>query len=362
MLDSGKIYYCFIALCVLLLNSVTSCVPDKPKPKLDDPIIAGRRVFIANEGSLDNGNASLSVYLPDSNKIYNNVFKDVNGIPVGDVLQSINIINDQIYIVINNSDKILVLDSKTYSLKQTITVAKPRYILQVNANKAYISSLFHPKIFVLDLSSGQIIKEIKTEYPNTENIIIHNKKVYASNWDTACNYIYEINSETDEITDKINISGYAPHALSLDKNNKLWVLSGNVKKYKKSVLTVIDLSSKTVAKTITFPEHADAIKTAFNPTKDTLYFIGVNYDGGTDFNGIYRISIYDNQLPTAAFIQAQAMQYFWGLNIDPSNGDIYVGDPKGFIQQGNVLIYHANGNLQHTITTDIGPSFFFFEK
>ncbi len=345
---------------IIIAVTISSCVPDTPKPKEEELIASGRRVYIANEGSLGNGNASLSIYLPDSSKMYNNVYKDINRTPIGDILQSICVINNQIYLVVNNSDKILVLDGATYKLKQTISVQKPRYILQVSENKAYISSLFHPKIFVVDLVSGQVIKAIQTDYPNTEKMILHDQKVYVCNWDTACNYLLEINPETDEITDKINIAGYAPHAVDVDINNKLWILSGNVEKQKESMLTVVNPITKSIEKTIAFPQKADAIKTAFNPTKDTLYFIGVNYYGSTNFNGIYRLNINDHQLPTAPFIQAQALQYFWGLGIDPNTGEIYVGDPKGFIQQGNVLIYHPNGNLLHSFTVDIGPSYFLF--
>lgn len=100
----------------------------------------------------------------------------------------------------------------------------------------------------------------------------------------------------------------------------------------------------------------------FNPTKDTLYFIEVNYSGGQQNNGIYRMGIHDATLPSQAFIQAQNLQYFWALGISSKSGNIYVGDPKGFTQKGTVLVYNASGSLTHQFAVGLGPGHFYFDE
>ena len=67
-------------------------------------------------------------------------------------------------------------------------------------------------------------------------------------------------------------------------------------------------------------------------------------------------------LPQSLFIPAQALQYFWALGVDPATNRIYVGDPKGFIQQGNVSVYQTNGDLIRSFTVGLGPGYFYFDR
>ena len=60
--------------------------------------------FVTNEGNFGSGNGSLS-YVDDNNQVTNNVFSSINSFPLGDVVQSMSIINDNAYIVVNGSAK-----------------------------------------------------------------------------------------------------------------------------------------------------------------------------------------------------------------------------------------------------------------
>lgn len=345
----------------LVFLSCAGCIKDKPQPDKNRPAPADNSfIFIANEGSLGNGNASLSVYDPESGHIFNQIFSEINGQSLGDVFQSISGTGKQLYLAINNSDKIIVMDKASFKLLGTIHVDKPRYMLAVPGGKMYVSSLFYPEINIVNPETFQNLGKITVDYPNTEGMLLLNGKVYACNWDTACNYIYEINPVTDQIMDRISIAGYAPQAVVVDKNNKLWVMAGNVSKNKVASLTQIDPMSHTILKSFTFPQGAEMIKPVFNPGKDTLYFLGVNYNGEADYNGLYRMAITANSLPVVPFIAAQPLQYFWGLGIDPERNQIYLGDPKGFIQQGTVSVYSPEGILLNRFNTGLGPGFFYF--
>lgn len=341
---------------------LSSCVKDKPEdPKVNPPGKLERKVFIANEGSLGNGNASLSVYDLEKDSIYNKVYFQKNNEGVGDVLESLLSVDEHLFLAVNNSDKITVIDKNTFALVANIPVNKPRQMLLVEENKLYVSSLFYPEINIIDPKTFQKTGKISVDFPNTEGLLYHKGKVYAANWDTACNYIYEIDPVINKITHRIPIAGSAPLAILLDKNQKLWVLSGNAQKEKKAVLTQLDPESRSIIKSFSFPQNAEIIKPAWNPTKDTLYYLGVNYDGGTANNGVYRMSISAEQLPTQAFIAAQPLQYFWGLGIDSVKNQIYIGDPKGFIQNGEVRIYSTEGSLLKKFNTNLGPGYFLFD-
>jgi DNA-binding beta-propeller fold protein YncE len=347
-------------LAVLLLLS--SCVKDKPDPVAPPPAAAGRQVFIADEGSLGNGNASLTVYNIDQGIAYNNVYAQKNGQSLGDVLQSIVAGDGNLFLAVNNSDKITVISQKDFSLTGTIAVRKPRYMLRVSEDKMYVSCLFYPEINIVNPKTMQVTGKIATDYANTEGMTLLNGKVYACNWDTACSYLYEIDPATDAITHRITLAGRAPQQVIVDRNDKLWVLSGNVYKKKTASLTQIDPASRAILKSFVFPDQADVMKPVFNPAKDTIYYLGVNYSGGTAYNGLYRMNINAASLPSQQFIAAQPLQYYWGLGIDPVTGYIYLADPKGFLQKGAVAIYKQDGNVVNRFDTDLGPGYFLFEQ
>jgi DNA-binding beta-propeller fold protein YncE len=352
---------------VLTLLSVTlilsSCKKDKPTPTSPtDNNSEGRKVFIANEGSLGNGNASLSFYNIDKDSIFNQVYSNANSQSLGDVFQSMLIDNDRIFMAINNSDRITVVNKKTFVSQGNIAVAKPRYLLKLSDTKMYVTSLYNAKINIVNPSTLQVTGSINIDYQNSEGLAQLNGKVYVANWDTACNYIYEIDPATDAISARIPIAGRASQQILVDKDNKLWVLAGNVYKEKVATLTQIDPQTRAILKNFTFPAGADLMKPCWNPTKDTMYFLGVNYNGGTDYNGVYRMSIYSNTLPNNLFIQAQALQYYWGLAVDSVKNQIYLGDPKGFIQNGNVSIYQTDGTKVKSFSVGLGPGFFSFDN
>lgn len=352
----------YMALWIAGLLFLQACVKDKPeKQESPEPSLTGRRFYIANEGGFGYGNASLSMYNIDQDSIFNDVFYRKNNQPLGDVFQSMLIDGSLLYMAVNNSDKIIIAGKQDFSLAGSITVSKPRYMLKVSDHKMYVSSLYHPQINIINTETREVTGKIDIDFPNSEGMTLLNGKVYACNWDTACNYIYEIDPATDAVTARIPIAGKAGQQVLSDKNHHLWVLAGNVYKQKIATLTQIDPVTRTILKSFTFPAGADVMKPCWNPAKDTLYFLGVNYSGATDYNGVYRMAIDANDLPLSLFIQAQPLQYYWGLNVDSVTNQIYLGDPKGFIQQGNISVYQTNGQKIRSFNTGLGPGYFSFD-
>jgi hypothetical protein len=76
-----------IYILVLLVFLSISCtkITDDHRPAY----LSGKGVFVLNEGNFTWGNGSLSLYSYDSTKIYNNLFQDINGRPLGDVPNAI---------------------------------------------------------------------------------------------------------------------------------------------------------------------------------------------------------------------------------------------------------------------------------
>jgi hypothetical protein len=348
---------------ILLLSLVFfACKKDKPNtPTNTIPIDTTNKVLMVCEGSLGNGNASLSVYYPAKDSVYNDVYAQVNTAPLGDVFQGVIKVNQQYFLSINNSDKMLVVGSTNYQQQQTIYIPKPRYALLVSNSKMYVGSLFSNVLSVLNPATYLVAKQITMPFQNVEGMLLQDSFAYICCWDTACHYVYKINTQTDKIIDSIGLVGAAPHQLCLDKEGRMWVLAGNAPKHTNASLTCIDINKQGIVKSFVFAADVEAIKPCFNPAKDSLYFIEVNYSGATMNNGIYCMPIAASVLPFTPFISCQANQYYWALGIDAHTGLIYVGDPKGFVQQSSVSVYSPQANLLHRFTVGLGISSFYFD-
>ena len=352
---------CKILSCFLVVLFLFASCKKEPEAKVVPPVNTANRTFVICEGNLGNGDASLGMYLAEKDSFYHDVFQSVNGQQLGDVFQSMQLIGDKYFLCVNNSDKIVVLNKTDLKIVGTIAIPKPRYILSIDASKAYVSSIFNDKVYIIDPQTLQIKGDIKMPAQNAEGMTLWNDKAIVCTWDTTMNKIYFVNTQTDVVEKEVTIAGKAPQESLIDKEGMLWVLSGNVTKGVPSYWTRLDPSTGAIIKSFSFPPIADVVRPVMNAAKDSLYFIEVNYSEGTANNGIYRVDINAANLPTQPFIPSQSFQYFWALGIDERTGNIFVGDPKGFVQKGSVSVYQPDGTLVKTFKTGVGPGHFYFE-
>ena len=344
---------------LLLTTLLAACVKDAPKPNIKIVSTNGS-VYIVCEGNFGNGDATLYNYNIVTDSVNGDLYKTNNNTALGDVFQSIKRIGDSLYLCINNSDKVVVLNANTHKEVGKIDVPKPRYILPTSPTMAYVSTLYSNKIYTINPKTLQITGTTTIPHQNPEGMVRILDNVIVCPWDTTCNKIYTINTTTSNVTHTTQLAGFAPHAVLVDKEQMLWVMAGNVTKGKAATLTRIDPSTGNILKAFTFANGIDPIKPVFNKTRDTLYYIQVKYDGSTNGNGIYRMSIQDNELPTKSLIPTLPYQYFYALGIEPVTGYLYVGDPKGFTQKGTVGIYKPDGTLIKSFLTGLGPGQIYF--
>ena len=356
----GKVYKVLMPLILLCLFD--SCRKDTPGVDANSAPTASRLVYVACEGNYGANNASLYALHPSVGSVFGDIFKTANGgKPLGDVFQSMVRIGAQYYLCINNSDRIVVLDTGTYVLKTTIMVSQPRYIMQVTSSKAYISALYGNKVSILDLATNTIIGTIPLPARNPEGMCMCGNLAAVACWDTGADAVCLIDPNTDEVMHVYHAAGRAPQEVLTDKNGMLWVLSGNSPENAAPYWTEFEPSTGAILKKMDFPPTVNPVRPIFNRTKDTLIFIEANYFGGTSQNGIFEMGINDTALPATPIIPAVQNQYFWALGVDPATGNLYVGDPKGFTQNGEVYIYTNAGVLQSGFKVGLGPGHFYFD-
>ncbi len=322
-------------------------------------------VFICNEGNFTYGNASLSFYEPETETVSNNIFYNANNFPLGDVCMSATIKDSLIFLVINNSGKISVINTKTFKHEATVTgLTSPRYILMISNTKAYITDLYDKNITIINPETFQKTGSVFIGN-GTEQIVRYKNTAFVTGW-SYNNKVYKIDIDTDKLVDSLTVTKQ-PNSIVLDKNNKLWVLSdggfsGIPGGQEIPALTKIDAETFNIEKIINFPStETSPSRLSLNGTRDTLYFINGSWGGTADTEkGIFRMSVNSENLPTAAFIP-QNEKLFYGLGIDPVTSGIYVSDAKDYIQKGIIYYYKPEGTLQDSFKTDIIPSYFCFK-
>lgn len=341
---------------------ISSCVKDQPPHTSKTFTIPPlqQAALIVNEGSLGLGNASLSILDQEQWIMYQDVFNMVNSRPMGDIFQSIYTMNNELFLLMNNSDEILVVDDQNFALKNKIKIKKPRYMLQIDATHAYVTSLFNRQIYVLNTTDLSITDSISLPFEHSEQLVENDGYVYVCNWNIESNFIYKIDPQTHEIVQSIDIGVKAAHGIVVDKNNHLWIFSGQPREQIPAAITVYDPQTERILRQKIFDGISEYLKPALSPHADTIYYLGVNYDGGLEGNGVFFSSILDEELHTHTFLAAAPYQYFWGLAVDRDKRHLYLADPRGFIQRGKLSVYDLNGPQVYEHFTGIGPGNIYF--
>ena len=336
----------FLLVAALPALVLTGCKKDDPNGDGSGSTqYQGHGTFILCEGAFNQSNARID-FLDTDDSLHTNIFQSVNGAPLGDVLQSMTVIDNRAYIVVNNSGKIEVVDPTDFKSKGTVTgLSSPRFVTSVSAGKAYVSDLFSGHVSILNTSNLTVTGSVNL--PGwSEEMLNDNGKIWITNEYSEYTYIVQ----NDAVTDSVHV-GYGNSSLRKDNNGKIWVLCyGNYPPTMvPSGLYRVDAASKNVEWNYTFSDFG-ATKLRMSPDKSLLYFL---YSGA-----VYRKSTGDNSNP-AEFIPAGSHS-FYGLGVDPQTGDIWVGDAGDFSSAGTVYVYSASGSLIRSFTTGIAPSDFVF--
>lgn len=339
--------------CFLIAIVLFSCSKEEIGPQckncVGNPIINNndKKIIIINEGNFGFGNASISAYKPTTNTLSNSVFQQSNNAPLGDVAQSATVINNQIYIVVNNSNKIEVVDKNNFSSTQTITgLISPRYILQVSNTKAYISNLFSNKIQILNLTNNAIIGSVLTPSNWTEEMLLHNDTAYVC--DVSNNQLLLINTITDAVIGNVS-TGEQPLSMVKDKNNKLWILCDGGINSTLPQLIKFNPSTRQTEHVFTFSSVLESpSELTIDAAKENVYFIN---------SQIFKMSIDAVQLPTASWLSNNT-SIFYGLTIDHLSDEIYVSDAKDFVQNSTIFRYSNNAQLLHQFNAGINSGAF----
>ena len=316
-----------------------------PDPDNHTRYVMGGGVFVINEGNFRSGNGSLSFYSYDSLKLYNDVFSNVNGRPLGDVPNSMIIYAGKGYIAVNNSGKIEIIDQST--MKSTGTIEKlisPRNMAVANDYKLYVTSMYSDSIAIVPLSTNKISGYINLGC-TSEAIKIIGSLAYVSNWING-NKIFVIDTWKDAVIDTISV-GSEPESMAVDRFYNLWVLcSGGWSTPEKAELDRINLMNNSVDKKLPIPNLG------VNPSCLTIDNAGVNLYYLQ--KGVRIMNVNSDQLPPQPSIPEYAGS-FYKLAVNSNNGDILVTNAGDYVQKGYLNIFASDLSPKSSMEAGIIP-------
>ena len=336
-----------ILIVALLVVGIDACKKEKTSSKGFHT--NEHTVLVGCEGNFTWGNASVGVYFSINDSVWNDAYSQINQEKLGDVLQSMNLIKDRVFLVMNNSNKIVVCKSDDLSkVSEIVGLQSPRYIVDAMNGSYYVSDLYANAITIINA----------TNYNKTgtmpcigwsESMLYAHGKVYIGNMKS--NFLYVANTATNSITDSIDI-GYGTSSMVLDKDGRLWITTvGSIAASIPASLVCLDINSShpAIYKRLNFTAGAPK-SIQINSLGDRLLFLNTD---------VFGMSITDNSIPSSPIISAGGANLY-SMAVNPSNDDIYVADAKDYVQQGKVSVYNKSGALQHQFMTGIIPSSFLF--
>src|SRR5437879_3740531 len=109
-----RLNYLFIAFA--LLSVLASCHKDKVTPNQGTPTATRAGVYVLNQGGFQSNNSTLTYYNYSTKQLTADLYKSVNGTDLGDTGNDAEIYGSKMYIVVNVSNVVDIVNAKTGKL------------------------------------------------------------------------------------------------------------------------------------------------------------------------------------------------------------------------------------------------------
>ena len=343
---------------LLLLFIACDDMEDKPSiPNIDGSNISETgtaELYILSEGLFNLNNSSLARYSFKKGKLTKNYFKDLNKRGLGDTANDMALYGGKLYIVVNVSSTIEVIDFQTgVSIKQIPMLAEngssrqPRHIT-FHKDKAYVCS-YDGTVARIDTTSLEIDALTKAGR-NPENICIQNDKLYVSN---SGGLDYSAGLGVDNTVSVIDIASFTEIKKITVGPNPGCILPGPdetvyVATHGNNIVDgdfhFVKIDCKTDEATHTYDEKV--MNFAISGNIAYLY----NYNYKTESSSIKVFNLKTGQTIRENFItDGTRINTPYGIHINPYSDNIYITEAYSYTITGDVLCFNQNGQLQFRI-------------
>lgn len=347
----------FIVAVTLFL--FTGCQKEDPIAPLQENPISTKGVYILNEGGFTKSNSSLSLFVPDSHKIYPDVFSAANFRTLGDIANDIVIFGNKAFIVVNNSHKVEVISTEHHGSLGTLTVPgnSPNKIVIASETKGYITNLYKGTVTAFNPATLGIIKDNITVGSNPQGMVSVNGKVFVCNSGYGSDSTISVIDITKDSVIATIVVGKSPTDIAVDSDGEVIVLSNGYSDFANPLndtpgaISIIDPASNTVKATIVLPLNVYGHPYELAVSNNGYGFTVVN-------NGILKFNTKTNSILLPLFLTKSG----YSIAVDNSTERFYLGDARNFTSNGIVYEYEKNGTLRDSATVGIIPGTIIFKR
>jgi hypothetical protein len=328
-------------------------------------------LYLLNEGNMGSNKCTID-YLDFTNITYSrNIYPERNPNVVkelGDVGNDIQIYGDKMFIVVNCSNKVEVVNAQTGIRIGQVNIDNCRYVT-FDGGYAYVSSYVAPvgidpesprgAVYKVDTMSLSIVSKVTVGY-QPEEMAVNDGKLYVANsggyrapdYD---NTVSVVDLSTMKQTRKIVVAKNLHH-IKKDRYGQLWVTSRGDMDTIPSRLFVLTANASGDFSV------SDTIATSCSDLSiigDSLYYFAYSYNSTTASNTVKYgiVNIKTHQEVSSNFITdgtASSITIPYSIMVHPDTHDIYITDAKNYVSSGILNCYSVEGKLKwKTITGDI---------
>lgn len=346
---------CLLIGCVLPLF-YASCddMEDKPVTSTVEGQITETgtaEIYILSEGLFNLNNSSLTRYSFRTHQLKTNYFSTINKRGLGDTANDIALYGNKLYIVVNVSSTLEVVDFTTgQSIKQIPmrtengSSRQPRHIA-FHKDKAYVCS-FDGTVARIDTTSLEIEATVKAGR-NPESLCVQNEKLYVSN---SGGLDYTEGIGVDNTVSVIDLASFTeikkitvgpnPGCILPDSENFVYVATHG-KNIVEGDYHLVKINSHTDEVERVFDEKV--MNFAIQGNVGYLY----NYNYQTEDASIKMFNLQTGETIREHFItDGTQIHTPYGIHINPYSGNIYITEAYSYTVTGDVLCFNQNGQLQ----------------
>lgn len=319
-----------------------------------------------NEGLLNTNTGSISVIYKDGSVVAD-AFRDVNQRPMGDVAQSITLINGKYFVAMDNSKKIEIIDPVTFRSAGTILYSQagfPRQIVPISATEAVVSDLNRQLVRIRTVPPYGTPLEYISIPRWVEYLTVAENKVFGMTQGGL--YVFDadnIKKDQARVIKEVYNEEYTKTCKMLtDKEGMIWSLIN--RKEGKTVtgitLARVDPKREKVVESYTLPvgdstslTPGDIIgtinynRTDIDPTGTWIYFnvktrtAEENAKGRKEQQSVYRMNTGTGEF--SHYLDLPDVSMMYGFAVSPE-GDVYLCDCLDYTaQRGYIRRYLKDG-------------------
>ncbi|NDW12628.1 YncE family protein [Bacteroides sp. 214] len=345
-----KLLYIPLFLFLALLGSCDDMEDYNPAPdenETDITEIGTAEMYILSEGLFNLNNSALARYTFKNNQLVPSYFLRINQRGLGDTANDMALYGSKLYVVVNVSSQLEVIDFPTGKTLKRIPVLtangssrQPRNIA-FHKEKAYLCS-FDGTVARIDTAS-LAIEEYVTVGRNPDDLCVQNAKLYVSNSGGLDQPHYDntvsvIDIATFKELKKITV-GNNPGKIAADDYGNVFVSVRGDLTSESSSLVQIDSKTDEVLRTI----HEPVLDFAIDNERMYLY----SYNHHTKSSAFKVYDLLKETIIQHNFIQdGTQITTPYAITVNPYSGNVYMTDAYDYKVRGDVLCFDQQGVLQ----------------